>query len=215
MNTTPLQLISAVHSQLTKAVYRHAGYALLVLCCLCCANLSFAAEPVSLVKNGGFETRNIAGDSADGWILKIAFCSEERKMEGQASLQLQVQQDDAKKIVMAEYKLDPGLFKTGDQVELSLYTISTVEMGPGPDPYARIQITDANWKAKSELKLKIPRAPSSEWKKLSGLYTIPPEFTADSRIRIQIVVWIESNPKTPGSIFVDDVKLIKTSSAAQ
>jgi hypothetical protein len=189
------------------------GLALISLV-LCSANPARAAEPVNVVPNGGFEKVTKAGDLAEGgWRFKTAYCSEERKWEGQMSLKFPVAADDEKKQLLAECNLDADLFKAGDEVELSLYANSTAKLGKGFNTYARVNFTDSNWKAQAELKFALPSEPISEWVKLTKKFTIPPEFSADSRVRIQIVVWIAAKPEIPGAIYIDDVQVLNLSAS--
>ena len=104
--------------------------------------------------------------------------------------------------------MDVGLFKAGDEVEFSLYAMSTAKLGAGSVPYARIIFTDSNWKQQAVVRIDLPRQPAGEWKKLSGKVTIPVEFKAGSHVQIQVVVWIGAKPETAGAIYVDDVQAV-------
>ena len=151
---------------------KNTGIAILGLL-FCTGNMVLAGETKSvapaevaknMLANGGFENPGEAEKQvAEGWWSDFCLRSGEQKHGGKVSLKLPVLADDGKKSVTAEHFPDVDLFNAGDEVEFSLYAMSTAKLGAGSIPRAWITFTDANWKQPAEVQVVLPSEPIAEW----------------------------------------------------
>jgi hypothetical protein len=173
-------------------------------------NLTRASENAGVMERFSFESTSAGVNPAKGWEFKSAFLGGDYTYEGSLCLKLPVDPDDEKITVEAKHELYQNRLKPGDEVELSLYALSTAKLSPLSKPYARIIILDLQAKpikTQVEARIALPLLPTTEWQKLSTKFTVPAEFTAESRVRLQVVAWIEKKPDTAGAIYVDDIEI--------